>query len=283
MRSIIGFSMRVYRASPFYPRLGRSLARVMALATRFRSSKPIIHEVDGIQYELDLREVIDSSLYYSGTFEAQAERAIAAALKPGMIAIDVGANIGYHTFRMARAVGPAGRVVAIEPTAAAFAKLNCNGGLNDFKNIEYVKCGISDKDLGATEIAFQSSYRLDGTCVDTVETVRLVTLDTLFSELKLPRVDFIKLDIDGFEGKAFRGAAKTLAAHHPTLLFEISPSAMKKNGDDSAELIRMLRELKYTFKSEKGEPIGDIDAFCAGIANDCSANLVASAGEKSAS
>ena len=248
----------------------------MAIATRFRRTQSVIRDIDGINFELDLREVIDSSLYYSGTFEAQAERTIVAALKPGMTAIDVGANIGYHTFRMARAVGDAGRVVAIEPTGSAFAKLGRNGTLNTFKNIQYVKCGVSDKDLGPIEIAFQSSYRLDGNSTDVVETVRILTLDTLVAELKLDRIGFIKLDIDGFEGKAFRGAAKTLAAFHPALLFEISPSAMKKNGDDSAELIRMLRDLRYVFKTEKGDAIADIDAFCNSIVNNCSANLLAS-------
>jgi hypothetical protein len=91
--------MRLYRASPLHPRLGAGLARLLGMATR-RIPSPQIRLIDGIRWELDLREVIDASLFFSGSFEPRAERQIASHLGPGMTAIDVGANIGYHTLRI---------------------------------------------------------------------------------------------------------------------------------------------------------------------------------------
>src|ERR1700736_4066358 len=74
-RNVVGTSMRAYRASPLYPRLGRTLGKVLGIVTR-NASKIVIRQIDGVTFELDLREVIDASLFYSGTFEAEAERTI---------------------------------------------------------------------------------------------------------------------------------------------------------------------------------------------------------------
>src|SRR6185436_5957065 len=112
------------------------------------------------------------------------------------------------------------------------------------------KVGLSDTDAGDTEIAFTSSYRLSGESRSTVETVRLTTLDTLLGELGLSRVDFIKLDVDGFEGKVLHGCARTLEKHQPAIFFEISPSAMSTFGDRADELISWLEDLGYRFEDE---------------------------------
>jgi hypothetical protein len=158
-RSSIGVAMRIYRRSPLYPWCGKYLARLLLALTRPRGS--VVREVNGIKYDLDLRQMIDSSLYYSGSIEPHAERTIASIVKPGMIAIDVGANIGCHTFPLARLVGPEGQVLAVEPTSAAFAKLQRNLSLNSFSNIKLIRAGLTDQDLGLAETNFTSSYRLD--------------------------------------------------------------------------------------------------------------------------
>jgi FkbM family methyltransferase len=273
LRGAIGLAMRVYRRSPLHPRLGRTLGRLLAM---FPSSPgPVLGVFDGVTFELDLREVIDSSLYYSGTFEADAERAITSLLQPGMLAIDVGANIGYHTFRMAKAVGESGRVWAIEPMASAMRKLRRNCALNSFPNIEPIKVGLSDVDQGATEIAFQSSYRLDGTVPIEKETVEVRTLDSLIRVRSPARLDFIKVDVDGFEGKVFRGASRTLEKYRPRIFFEISPWHMQRVGDDSRTLIAGLRALGYRFETEDRKLVADVDALCARIPVRCSINLLA--------
>jgi FkbM family methyltransferase len=273
MRSLIGVAMRVYRKSPFYPRLGRTLAKVLArLPSR---PGPVVRDIGGVKFELDLREVIDSSLYYAGTFEEKAEAVITSCLAPGMVAIDVGANFGYHTFRMAKAVGPAGRIWAIEPTTWGMNKLRRNADLNAFTNVDFLKIGLADRDLGPTEIAFQASYRLDGALDERRETVDLKTVDTLVTSRDSPRIAFIKLDVDGFEGKVIRGALKTLERDRPTLFLEIGPSHMKRIGDDSRDLTATLRELGYRFETEDRAAVADVDALCARIADGCSVNLLA--------
>jgi FkbM family methyltransferase len=275
MSGLISVLMRLYRKSPFYPRLGKRLALVLSFLTRLGGNRPVVRSIGGINFELNMQEVIDASLFYSGTFEADAEKTIESLVKPGSVSIDIGANFGYHTFRMARSAGANGRVLAIEPTTWAYDKLQRNAALNDFTNIDYVKVGLSDSDLGDTEIAFQSSYRLDGQQADVLETVRLTTLDIVVREQGLTRVDFIKLDVDGFEGRVLRGSVETLRAHHPVIFFELSPAAMRQVDDDAAGLMRLLEGLGYEFQDENQRAITSIPAFLAEIPEGYSVNLLA--------
>jgi hypothetical protein len=75
-KSFIGWMMGVYRRSPLYNAfVGAILAKVLSFFTMFKP-KQVIHEINGVKFELDLNEVIDSSLYYSGTFEPKIEKLI---------------------------------------------------------------------------------------------------------------------------------------------------------------------------------------------------------------
>lgn len=253
------------------------LGKLLALVTR-DAGKPVIREIDGVRFELDLREMIDASLFYSGTYEIEAERTITAALKPGMTAIDIGANIGYHTFRMARAVGKSGRVVAIEPTGWAFSKLQRNIALNTIPNIYPLKIALGDRDQGPVELRVRSSFRLDASDLRTDEVVPMYTLDAALRENGVDRVDFLKMDVDGFEAKVIRGAQETLARDRPIMFFEVTPSAMRANGDDVSDLVGTLTGLGYRLQTEARKPIADIGAYIAKTSPGFSVNLFAMPG-----
>ncbi len=248
---MIGPLMRLYRASPLHPRLGAGLARLLGLATRHLPS-PQVRTVDGIRWELDLREVIDASLFFSGSFEPRAERTIAGHLGPGMTAIDVGANIGYHTLRMARSVGADGRVIAIEPAPRAVARLRRNLALNTFPNVEVVVAALGDHDAELAELQLQSSYPLSGRGAAERTLARVARLDTLVLERQLNRVDLIKIDVDGQEAKVLRGAGGTLERFRPALFFELTPSVVEAGGDSIEELFASLVALGYSISDEGG-------------------------------
>lgn len=274
MRSLIGLAMRLYRVSPLYPGFGKLFARVLSWVPR--SKTPVQTDVNGVRFELDLREVIDSSLYYSGSFEPLAEQVIDGAVRPGMTAIDIGANIGYHTFSLARLVGSTGTVVAVEPTMYAFDKLARNARLNDFFNLRLMRAGLSNTDHGEIEARFRSSYRLDGRDEVRTELVRVLTLDTLVRESGLARVDFIKMDVDGFEGKVLTGARWVLERFRPTIFFEFFPRGMREVGDDPQELLQMLWDLGYSLRSEAGVETPDADSVMRAIySGEGSTNLLA--------
>ena len=259
-KSFVGWMMDIYRRSPLHNAfVGAILAKGLNFIT-LRKRSQVIHEVNGIKFDLDLREVIDSSLYYAGSFEPQIEKLIKDNLGPGMHVMDIGANIGYHTFRMASLILPGGLVYAIEPTSTAFSKLLRNAELNpQIKNVEYIKVGLANDDLGQQEIAFQSSYRLDGQTHLKNEQVQLMKLDSLIKERNIERLDFIKLDVDGFEGKILMGAQETFTKFKPILIAEITPSEIIKNHDDPAQIINFLKQLNYSFFDENGLEISDLE------------------------
>lgn len=255
-RPLVGLAMRIYRASPFHPHLGASLAkllhRLQPAGASLRQSR-----IEGITFELDLSEVIDASLYYSGTFEPQAELIIRKYLRPGDIAVDVGANVGYHALPMAKLVGPEGRVTAIEPTQAAYAKLQRNLALNSFSNLETLKVALSDRETGETELAIESSYRLDGIPNSKAETVQVTTLDRILENFTT--LNFLKIDVDGFEGKVFRGGSESIRRLRPVIFFEVMPAAMRRQGDSPTELLQSLASLGYCIQTDQFSTVTDFE------------------------
>lgn len=260
---LVGAAMRAYRGSPLHPHWG---ARLAAVLNRMPGGRRVgTRTLEGVTFELDLSEVIEASLFYSGTFEVETERAISALVRPGDVAIDVGANIGYHTFRMAAGVGERGRVLAIEPMSRARNRLLRNLELNpQFGNIVVSAAAASDVD-GQAEVSFQSSFRLSGDVDHAQEVVKMRTLDSLVAEHDLQRVDFIKVDVDGYEARVFRGAEKTLRRWRPELVFEVSPSRITRAGDEVGAMLDQLRDMGYSFLNEDGSDIADLDAHLSGL------------------
>jgi FkbM family methyltransferase len=272
---MIGLLMRLYRASPLHPRLGRVLARLLWGVTRRLPSQQT-RLIDGIKWELDLSEVIDASLFFSGSFEPRAERTICQYLAPGMTAIDVGANIGYHTLRMARAVCPGGQVIAIEPAPRALARLRRNLSLNAaLTNVEVVAAALDERDIERAELRLKSSYPLSGSQDAEMARVRVARLDTVVKERRLERVDLVKIDVDGLEARVLRGAMETLKRHHPVLFFEINPAIVDASGDSVDELLGSLIVLGYSLSDESGAPLRDPLATVRRVPRHVGCNLLA--------
>ncbi len=87
-----------YRSSRFHnAKNGRRLAKLMAIAVALTRNPIRTKTINGITYELDLREVIDSSLYFTSTYEVKIDRLFEKYVTTGSTVIDIGANIGLHT------------------------------------------------------------------------------------------------------------------------------------------------------------------------------------------
>ncbi|HEY2134256.1 MAG TPA: FkbM family methyltransferase [Xanthobacteraceae bacterium] len=141
-------------------------------------------------------------------------------LAPGDVALDVGANFGSHTIPMAKFVGPTGFVHAFEPQRILF-QLTCgNIALNELDNVRVLPCAVGRKP-GSTKIP-QIDYgrrnNFGGIAVggERGEDVEVVTLDGL----RLPKIKFIKIDVEGMELEVLLGARETLARCRPILYVE---------------------------------------------------------------
>jgi FkbM family methyltransferase len=184
-----------------------------------------------------------------GWRDAAAQRLIAREVRPGMVAVDVGANVGCYTLSLARRVGGDGRVYALEPEARCFELLcRATGGGRCVQ--------VEARQLAAGEYSGWTSLYVAGTdhgdhrVVPAAEerrvvAVRAVSLDDLLADT--PRVDFIKLAVQGAEVSALRGLRRTLARQPALrLLCAVSPSLLERSGCGADALFGPLREAGLT-------------------------------------
>jgi FkbM family methyltransferase len=243
---------------------------------------------DGLQWELDLCEGIDLSIYLFGAFERETAKAICSLLRQGTVALDIGANIGAHALPMARCVGDSGRVFAFEPTAFAFKKLQRNVGLNRDLGNRIVLEQIMLGDLSDTDVpeGIYSSWPLAGSPhvhgkhrgrLMPTTGARTSTIDDYVRKAGITRVDLIKLDVDGHECAVLRGSGHTLERDRPLIIMELAPYVLEEAGASLVELCHLLGHKGYRMK---GIPRGkllplDPQGLLKMVPDGCGINVVA--------
>jgi hypothetical protein len=111
---------------------------------------------------------------------------------------------------------------------------------------------LSDQSAGIQKYKFRAQWKKAGGYVeDEVGTAEFLTLDEFQKIERLKQVDFIKLDVDGFETKILSGARNVLNIFQPVLLVEMSDFFQKRAGNSAKELIGILQELGYDFYYEE--------------------------------
>jgi FkbM family methyltransferase len=235
--------------------LSRTARAVRSLAGR--NSKEIEVVRGGLKWQLDLDQGIDLAIYLLGAFERSTVNAYRKIVKRGDTVLDIGANVGAHTLHLARLVGNNGAVIAYEPTAYAVHKLRQNLALNPelVQCVTVVQMMLTDSDNQIPEHEIYSSWPLNTEenlhaghlgQLKSTEGSRALTLDSHLQSLKLKRVDFLKMDVDGFECHVLGGATTTLKTCQPTILMELSPYLYSEHGKSLNDLLSLLTGAGYS-------------------------------------
>lgn len=172
-------------------------------------------------------------------------------IKEGDVVVDAGAFIGDHTIAYTKAVGSSGKVIAFEPNPVAYECLvhNCPDAIAFNLGI-----GSKSEELKlATDINAGASHIGDGNQV-----IKVVALDSMPFE----RLNFIKIDVEGFELMALHGAKKTIEAHKPTMWIEINVYALKRQGSVPIQIFEMLHDMGYETKMYPEEGGMQYDILC---------------------
>jgi FkbM family methyltransferase len=221
----------------------------------------------GLRISLRLSNDLSKQVFIGGCYEANELAFLARTLRPGMTVVDAGASEGLYTLLAARYVGPTGCVWAFEPCLREFDKLQHNVENNGLSNTRLFRIALGDslaeQDLliAGLEHAGQSTLgRFAYESVESVgrERVRVQKLDDLVQEHGLRRLDLLKADVEGAEGRLLRGARNTLRDLRPVVLFEVLEPALLNQGDTLDELLRVMREACYSvwrFSPATGLPV----------------------------
>lgn len=209
--------------------------------------QPAVQTRHGFAMNLDLAEFVDRTIYCTGEWEPLETALIADLLQPGDVFVDVGANIGYFTLLASRLVGATGKVIAIEANPRTYNLLEANVALNRCANVDLRHVAAGEAPGFATmferEPGNAGGDQVDFAAAADIASIKVERLDTIVGERA---VRLIKLDIEGAEAKALRGATGLLEqSEAPDLVFEFTPAFLAGMGDDPRQLIDLLERLGY--------------------------------------
>jgi FkbM family methyltransferase len=177
------------------------------------------------------------------------------ALRPGHVVADVGANNGFTGVLFARSVGPSGKVVGFEPSPANLEAARENIRLNAAANFELVAAAVGAQ---AGKVSFDPGFGNGVVAAAGTVEVPLLTLDEHFGTT---RVDLIKVDIEGYELEALRGA-RQLLTRRPALAIEMHIALYPDREQGLADLFALIDLAAYetSIQLEVDGPIAPFDA-----------------------
>lgn len=207
-----------------------------------------------------LREHMGGQIFFRGSYSGDQLTLLERLLSKDSVFIDAGANQGEFSIAAARLV-QRGRVLAFEPVSEYRARLVENVRLNRFENVHVIPTALGDHE-GHLPIYDQQDSFTDGTRNEglptlfssgnkrhVIETVPIKKLDDALIGMGISRVDVIKLDIEGAEWMALRGAVNTLARCRPILILEIGRETCVAAGYEPEALVHWLEGLGYRLET----------------------------------
>jgi FkbM family methyltransferase len=189
----------------------------------------------GDRFEVDLSSFLEWQLFAFGTFEGHFAELFGQLVRPGDRCLDVGANVGVHTIRLAKLAGPSGQVLSFEPDPGLAGRARGNVGLNGLTNVEVIEAAAADR--AASAVLYRpgtadtnrgrASLLHHAYLTGQTQEVATVTID----EVCPGPVALIKIDVEGAEAAVVAGAAGTIARDRPAIIFEYAPGCFGGEAD----------------------------------------------------
>ena len=180
---------------------------------------------------------------YKACSDRAERRLLRKVLFPGAVVVDAGANIGIYSRFLSRCVGPTGTVHSFEPSPENFRRLHAM--TRKLSNVRASQVAVGARS-GSSELYISDNlnvdhrtYSAEGNSRRSIPT-EMVALDDYFKAGE--RVDLVKIDVQGYEFHALRGAKRVLQENlEIKLLLEFWPYALEQAGAGWEELVEMLR------------------------------------------
>jgi FkbM family methyltransferase len=214
----------------------------------------------GLEIPCDLSVATGRIAYLLGRwYELATQSAILTLLPKGGTFVDIGANVGMATLTAARATGPDGRIVAFEPNPAPFTALRQAITRNQLRMVSAFNQAVGDvpgrlkmfvPDNNHGEASFGTAFGdREGKTIE-VDVVDAKQLG------ELPRVDLIKVDVEGYEEHVLNAAAETLDAKRPIVITEIAAQHLSRCGSSAAAIDTLMERHAYSGFVLESEQVG---------------------------
>jgi FkbM family methyltransferase len=199
---------------------------------------------------LNPTEHIQQQLFWYGYYEKELGDLLKKTIKPGDVFLDLGANIGYFSLLVANN-SPSVKVISFEPVAGLFQNMNDNISLNNIKNISTVNAAVGEISgeeelfVSAPDNLGMSSFQQPENYSGKKEIVKVVAIDDWFKTSRLPKIDVIKLDIEGSELGALMGMKEVLQKEKPILIVEVNPETLSMFNLKPSDIYDYLKQLNF--------------------------------------
>lgn len=210
---------------------------------------------------------LSTELLVFGSHEPDTTKFVSNYIKNEMICVDIGANIGYYSILYNKKVGKTGKVISIEPSPINFRFLRKNLENQQIKNFICLNVACGDIE-GNVEFCLDSRankcFVIDNNSQippnSKIISVPVKTVDNIIANEKLEKVDFIKIDVEGYELNTIQGSLNTIRKFKPTVQIEIHfpKIGLKKTREifnffkeENFEIIFYNKEIYNNFKKSK--------------------------------
>jgi FkbM family methyltransferase len=187
--------------------------------------------------------------YWLGSYEMNKRLAFEREIFPGAVVYDIGANVGYFSLLAAVLVGQEGRVFAFEPLPRNLDFLRRHVALNGLEDVVQILPVAVSENSGEAAFDLGASSAMGHLAERGEITVEMAALDDLVKSGELPPPDFMKVDVEGAEYAALKGAQYLLERYRPVLFLDTHQREAHQ------PTIELLQQLDYTFDILDGKPL----------------------------
>ncbi len=233
--------------------------------SKLDKTKESIIEVNGYNLSVIPNDPgISSELRIFKVHEPLTTKMTIQELKKGMVCLDIGSNIGYYALLESKAVKDTGNIIAIEPSPTNFEYLKKNIELGKVTNLDLYNFAAGDKD-GEINFLIHDRSNLGYVITEgkpipkSAKTIRIPIkrIDPFLEEKKIEKLDFVRMDVEGFEIKLFEGLWQTLRKFKPMIQMEFHNSQFKLY--EKKKFFEKLKtegyEIKYFIPRDLDRPI----------------------------
>ena len=224
----------------------------------------LIESRTGLRLYLDTRDIVLTPLLaLKGDWEPEVTHALRRVIRPEMTFIDVGANVGYFTLIAAQILHGNGQIHSFEADPQMHQLLVDNINLNwFFEGVHAHQKAVYSEETSLRfhkRLKYQANSSIAELTADELASINDVSesfevealrLDHYIEQASVPRVDVIKIDVEGAEPRVFQGMAQTIE-NNPDLriICEWSPSQLYQTGSSPTEFLTILRDYGFLIRT----------------------------------